>query len=57
MPLLGKSPVQQLALTKSGDVTLAKLLTLRVNVKEKSIQILEKYMNIAALASRLLKQN
>lgn len=57
VPLLGKSPVQQLVLTEFGDVTLSKLLTLRVNVEEKSSQILEKYMNIAALASRLLKQN
>lgn len=57
MPLLGEPLVQQLVLTAFSDVTLAKLLTLRVNVEEKSIQIPEKYMNIAALASRLLKQN
>lgn len=55
--LARKIPVQQLVLTEFGDVTLSKLLTLRVNVEEKSSQILEKYMNIAALASRLLKQN
>lgn len=57
MPLLGKPLVQQLVLTALSDVTLAKLLTLRVNKLEKSIQIPEKYMNIVALASRLLKQN
>lgn len=57
MPLLGKSCVQQLVLTAFGDVTLAKLLTLGVYVEEKRSPILKNYMNIEALASRLLKKN